>query len=278
VDLLRIFPRLLAAFSRALVQKATSLRGLVQKGPALVEARFIGDARLGDPASEGASHGRKHPLHASSASAWGSTAILGGLPKISGRGGDEALEGPGSAEVVLLSPLGSGAALSSKGAALVSVGAAGVAKGASGVLVVLAVVGAAGTALVVSGVPPVRGGSVVPGSVAAPTANGASADARSSFSPATHGGVAGVVVDARSGLGVVWLVFLFFLLFFLLFFSSFFSERLRRASHSPDLASSSSRSPEAMGPAPLATESYSELAAGALRRGSGMMPSARSGP
>jgi hypothetical protein len=61
--------------------------------------------------------------------------ILGGLPNISGRGGDEALEGPGSVEVVLLSPLGSGAALSGKGAALVSVGAASVAEGTSRVLV-----------------------------------------------------------------------------------------------------------------------------------------------
>jgi hypothetical protein len=33
----------------------------VQKGPTLVEARFIGGACLGDPASEGAGHGRKHP-------------------------------------------------------------------------------------------------------------------------------------------------------------------------------------------------------------------------
>jgi hypothetical protein len=94
------------------------------------------------------------PVHASSALAWGSAAILGGLPKISGRGGDEALEGPGSVEVVLLSPLGSGAALSGKGAALVPVGAVGVAEGASGVLVVLVVVGAVGAAPVDSGVPP----------------------------------------------------------------------------------------------------------------------------
>jgi hypothetical protein len=52
------------------------------------------------------------PIHTSSVLAWGSVAILGGLPRISGRGGDEALEGPGSVEVVLLSTLGSGAALS----------------------------------------------------------------------------------------------------------------------------------------------------------------------
>jgi hypothetical protein len=94
------------------------------------------------------------PVHASSASAWGSAAILRSLPKISGRGGNEALEGPGSVEVVLLSPLGLGAALSGKGTALMPVGAAGVAEGAFGVLVVLAVVGAAGAAPVDSGVPP----------------------------------------------------------------------------------------------------------------------------
>jgi hypothetical protein len=152
--------------------------------------------------------------------AWGSVAILGGLPRISSRGGDDALEGPGSVEVVLLSTLGSGAALSVKGATLAPAGAAGVAEGASEVLVVLAVVGAAGAAAVVSGVPPALGGSVVPGAVAAPAVDGASADARSSSSPAALGGVAGVAVDAGSGPGVVWLVFLFFLLFFSSFFSS----------------------------------------------------------
>jgi hypothetical protein len=40
-----------------------------------------------------------------------------------------------------------------------------------------------------------------------------------------HGGVAGVVVDAGSGPGMVWLVFLFFLL---LFSSFFFSASLGR--------------------------------------------------
>jgi hypothetical protein len=160
------------------------------------------------------------PNHASSASVWGSTAILTGLPKISGRGGNEALEGPGSVEVVLLSPLGSGAALSGKGAALVPVGAAGVVGGASGVLVVLAVMGAAGTAPMISGVPPALGGSVVPGAAAAPAADGASADAWSSSSPVARGGIASVAVDAGSGPSVVWLVFLFFLLFFSSFFSS----------------------------------------------------------
>jgi hypothetical protein len=54
---------------------------------------------------------------------------------------------------------------------------------------------------------------------------GASADAGFSSSPAVHGSVAGVVVNARSGPGVVWLVFLFlfFFFFFFFFFSSFFS-------------------------------------------------------
>jgi hypothetical protein len=50
--------------------------------------------------------------------------------------------------------------------------------------------------------------------------DGASVDARSSSSPAAHGGVAGVAMDVGSGPGVVWLVFLFFLLFFSSFFSS----------------------------------------------------------
>jgi hypothetical protein len=201
------------AFGRVLVQKVASLRGLVQEGPALVEARFISGVCLGDPASEGAGRGSKHPHpHV--------IGISVGLPKISGRGGDEALEGPGLVEVVLLSPLSSGAALSGKGAALMPVGAAGVAGGASGVLVVLAVMGAAGATPVVSGVPPALGGSVVLRAVAAPAADGASADARSSSSPAVRGGVAGVAVDAGSGPGMVWLVFHFFLFFFSSFFSS----------------------------------------------------------
>jgi hypothetical protein len=56
------------------------------------------------------------------------------------------------------------------------------------------------------------------------------------------------------------------------------SGRLRWASRSPNSASSSSKSLEAVGPIPLATESCSELAAGALGRGPGTMPSARNGP
>jgi hypothetical protein len=155
-----------------------------------------------------------------SALVWGSAAILKGLPEISGRGGDEALEGPGSMEIVLLSVLGSGAAPSVEGATLAPAGATGVVEGAPGALVVLAVEGAAGAAPVVSGVPPALGGSVVPAAVAAPAVDGASTDARSSSSPAAHGGIAGVAVDAGSGPDVVWLVFLFFLLFFPSFFSS----------------------------------------------------------
>jgi hypothetical protein len=140
-------------------------------------------------------------------------AILGGLPKISGKGSDGALEGPGSVEVALLSLLG-------EGAVLALVGAAGAAGGTSGLPMALAIVGAAGAAPVVSGVPPALGGSVVPGAGVAPVVDGTSADARSSSSPATRGGVAGMAVDAGSGPGVVWLVFLFFLLFFSSFFSS----------------------------------------------------------
>jgi hypothetical protein len=89
------------------------------------------------------------PDHASSV--WGSAVILAGIPNISSMEGDEALEGPGSVEVVPFSPL-------CLGAAIVPVGAAVVAGGASGVLVVLAVVGAVGAAPMVSGVPPVSGG------------------------------------------------------------------------------------------------------------------------
>jgi hypothetical protein len=135
--------------------------------------------------------------------------ILGGLPKISGKGGDRALEGPDSMEVALLSLLG-------EGAVLATVGAAGAAGGASGVPVALAVMGVAGAAPVVSGVPPALGGLVVSGAGVAPAVDGASADARSSSSPVMRGGVVGMAVDAGSGPGVVWLVFL-------LFFSSFFS-------------------------------------------------------
>jgi hypothetical protein len=144
--------------------------------------------------------------------------ILAGLPNISSRGGDEALEGPGSVEVVPFLSLGSGAAL-------VLVGTAVVAEGTSGVLVVLAVMGAAGTAPVISGVPPALGGLVVLGAVAAPRVDGASVDVWSSSSPAARGGIAGMVVAAGSRPGVVWLVFLFFLLFFSSFFSSVSLER-----------------------------------------------------
>jgi hypothetical protein len=140
-------------------------------------------------------------------------AILAGLPSISGRGGEVALEGPGSVEVVFLSLLGSGAVPELDGAGVL-------AGGASGVVVVLATEGAAGAALIVSGVPPALGGSVVPGATAAPGADCASVDARSSSSLAARSGVVGVAVAARSGPDVAWPVFLFFLLFFSSFFSS----------------------------------------------------------
>jgi hypothetical protein len=61
---------------------------------------------------------------------------------------------------------------------------------------VLLVEGAAGTAPVVSGLPPMLGGSVVPGAGMAPAADGASSNARFSSSSAAHGSVAGVVVIA----------------------------------------------------------------------------------
>jgi hypothetical protein len=152
--------------------------------------------------------------------AWGSAAILAGLPGISSRGGDVALEGPGLVEVVPLSPLGSGAVPELGGAVFL-------AGGASGVVVVLATEGAAGAAPVISGVPPALGGSVALGAVVAPAAGCASVDARSSSSLAACSGVAGAAVVAGVGPGVVCPVFLLFLLFFSSFFSSASLERAR---------------------------------------------------
>jgi hypothetical protein len=44
-DLLRLLPRLLAALGGTLVQETASLRGLVQEGPALVDACLLSSAR-----------------------------------------------------------------------------------------------------------------------------------------------------------------------------------------------------------------------------------------
>jgi hypothetical protein len=123
-------------------------------------------------------------------------------------------------EAVLFSPLGSGAALVPDGAAVLV-------EGASGAVVVLATEGAAAAAPVVSGVPPVLGGSVVLGAAAAPGADCASVDARSCSSLAARVGVVGVAVAAGSGPSVVCPVFLFFLLFFSSFFSSASLQRER---------------------------------------------------
>jgi hypothetical protein len=65
------------------------------------------------------------------------------------------------------------------------------------------------------------------GAAAAPGADYASVDARSSSSPAACDGIVGVAVAAGSGPGVVCPVFLFFLLFFSSFFSSMSLERKR---------------------------------------------------
>jgi hypothetical protein len=146
-------------------------------------------------------------------------AILAGLPSISGREGDGALEGPGSVEAALFSPLGSGAALMPNGSA------AGDAPGAA---LVLAAEEAAAAAPIDSGVAPALAGSVVLGAMVAPGADCTSVDARSSSSPAARGGVVGVAMMARSAPDVVWPVFLFFLLFFSSFFSSVSLERKGR--------------------------------------------------
>jgi hypothetical protein len=136
-----------------------------------------------------------------------------GLPSISGRGGDVALEGPGSVEVVLLSLLGLGS-VPELGGAVVLAG------GASVVVVVLATEGAAGAALIVSGVPLTLGGSVMLGAVVAPEVGYASADVQSSSSSMARGGIAEVEAVAGLGPGMVFLVFLLFLPFFSSFFSS----------------------------------------------------------
>jgi hypothetical protein len=92
--------------------------------------------------------------HASSVLTWVSTEILRGLPKISGRGGDGALEGPSSEEVVSPLAWGPGAALSVEWAALAPATAAGVVEGAPGAVGVLVVAGAAVVVPMVSGLPP----------------------------------------------------------------------------------------------------------------------------
>jgi hypothetical protein len=120
-------------------------------------------------------------------------AILAGLPSISGRRGDVALEGSGAVEVILLSLQGSGAVPELGGAAFLAGGASGV---------VLAAVGAAGAAPVVSGVPPALGGSIVLGAAVAPGADCASVDTQSSSSLAARGGVVGVAAAAGSRPGV----------------------------------------------------------------------------
>jgi hypothetical protein len=121
---------------------------------------------------------------------------------------------------VLFSPRGSGAALVPDGAAVLV-------EGASGAVVVLATVGAAAAAPVVSGVPPALGGSVVLRAAVAPGVDCASVDVRSSSSPAARDGVIGVAMAAGSGPSVAWPVFLFFLLFFSSFFFSASLERKR---------------------------------------------------
>jgi hypothetical protein len=116
------------------------------------------------------------------------------------------------------------AALSIEWATLSPAGVTGVAEGAPGAVDALSAVGAAGTVPAVSGLPPTLGGSVLLGAGVAPAVGGASTDAQFSSSPTVRGGIAGVVVEAESGPGVVWLVFLFFF-----FFSSFFSSASPRS-------------------------------------------------
>jgi hypothetical protein len=91
-----------------------------------------------------------------------------GPPQTSGRGGDGALEGPYSVEVISPSVRCSGAAPSIEWAALSPAGAAGVAEGATGALGALAMEGAAGAAPVVSSLPPRWGAQTCQESVRLP--------------------------------------------------------------------------------------------------------------
>jgi hypothetical protein len=93
--------------------------------------------------------------------------ILSGLPKISGRGGDGALEGPGPWETVSPSGRASGAALSAGFATPSSEAVAGVAEDTPRAVIALVAVGVAGAAFVVSDRPPTLGGSVASGTGAA---------------------------------------------------------------------------------------------------------------
>jgi hypothetical protein len=75
--------------------------------------------------------------------------ILRGFPKISGTGGDEALEGLSPWEAVSPSGQGLGAALSAGFATSLSAGVAGIAEDAPGAVVTLVAVEVAGAASVV---------------------------------------------------------------------------------------------------------------------------------
>jgi hypothetical protein len=153
--------------------------------------------------------------------------IFRDLPKISCRGGDEALEGPGPWEAAFSLRRGSGAALLARFTTPLSARVAGVAEDAPGLVVMLVAAGTAGAASMVSDWPAMLGGLVALGAGAAPSVGGASVDAWSppSSSPAVRGGIIGMVVVAGSGPGVVWLIFIIFFFFFFIFFffSSFFS-------------------------------------------------------
>jgi hypothetical protein len=129
--------------------------------------------------------------------------ILRGLPKISGRGGDGALEGPGPWEAISPSGRGSGAAPSVGFVLSMSTWVAGVAEDAPGAVVVLVTSGVASATSAVSDRPPMLGGSIASGAGTALFVGGASVDARPPSSSTAHGGAVRMVVAAGSGPGVV---------------------------------------------------------------------------
>jgi hypothetical protein len=156
------------ALGGTLIQEMASLSGLVQEGPALIDACLLRSACPDDLVPEGAGHGREHPRP------WVSSVGLSCDPRRPpqylwqgrrwGSGGPRLRGGHPPLAARL-------------GAALVPDAAAVLVEGASGVVVVLATEGAAAAVPVISGVPPALGGSVVLGAAAAPGADCASVDA-----------------------------------------------------------------------------------------------------
>jgi hypothetical protein len=97
---------------------AAPLHGFVEQGPAFVKLGTLGGSGPGDPITVRGEQGFPCPPHSLSAEGRGCAVILESLPKIYGRGGDGALEGPGP--WVAISPLGRGSGASLSAAPVLS--------------------------------------------------------------------------------------------------------------------------------------------------------------